>query len=368
MKNKIYLVVFIITFLCSIIFSKATKMSVEELQIPLGVGIDLQENDLTDFYTSTVSTYIYENPKNIITKKRSGSGTTYGSVTEDRQLKEDKQYLTGQEKIIIISEDFAKHGLKNFFDFTFRNPLINDKANVVVCGGSAKKLMNFKVDNYSCALEFINGIIDVMPNQHFASRQYKVIDCYTRLTSKYRNLILPYISIINDKIQVAGYALFDGDKMKIVLDSEEGKFLNLLRGSEGYGNITILKDTLHTVDLYGTCKRKVSCIKENDNYVFTINLNLTMSLIDNEFDNNLVNDKKSVKNLEALAEKQVEDISLKFIDKMQNIYKMDYLDLKRNFVASYGRNIDKDLNKLISESKIFVNAKVKIINMGRGDY
>lgn len=368
MKNKIYFIIFIGIFLFITFSNKQTKISLEERQVPLGVGIDLNQNRQGDFYNATVSTYIYENPDNILTKTREGAGETFGNSRQNRQLTEDKQYLTGQEKLYIISEDYAKYGMKSFFDFIFRNTLINDKASVVICEGSAKDIFNMKMKNYISPLEFIDGLITVMPNQHFSSREYLVIDVYTRLNSKYRNLMLPYISIVKDKVEVKGYALFDEDKMKINVDSDEGKIINLLKEDSGYGMITVLNNPSNALDLYGTCKRKVSCNKKEDNYNFTINLDLKLVVVTNELNNDLINDIKVSKNFENLAKKQIEDNCLNFINKMQNIYKVDYLDLKRDFVAKYGRDTNIDLNELVSNSKIDVKAKVTITNFGRGEY
>lgn len=368
MKNKIYAIIFVVILVFTLIFNKEIKTSVEEQQIPLGVGVDLKSNEFNDIYDVTVSTYVFEANEKILSKTREGSGITSGSARQNRQLKEDKQYLIGQEKVFIIGEDYARYGMKGYFDFVFRNNSINDKANVVICEGTASSLIKFKIENYINSVDFIDGMVNIINLQHFSSEEYKAIDVYTRINSKYRNLVLPYISISNDKIQIKGYALFNEDKMKIIADNTEGKIINILREDSGYGIVTIFNGQDKSLDLYGKGKRKVSCIKEQDNYHFTITLNLKMSILTNEFDKKLSSDRKVKKELQLLAEKQLEDQCREFIDKMQNNYKVDYLDLKRVLVAKYGSNLDVDLNQIICNSKIDVKAKINIVNYGRGDY
>ena len=60
-----------------------------------------------------------------------------------------------------------------------------------------------------------------------------------------------------------------------------------------------------------------------------------------------------------------------FIEKMQSQYKIDVLDLGQVAVATYGRGTGTDWNEVVSNfdlSDIIVNVKVKVDNMGRGDY
>lgn len=374
MKNKVYFLIFFIVFSCIIISEKQFKAPLEELQVALGIGADLIKEDYNDIYNITVNTYVFHNTEDsdhlshILIKSRTGSGVTFRDASQNRQLTEDKQYIMGQEKVFVVSEDYAKYGIKPYFDFLFRSSLINDKANVAICKGKASDILNFKSEKHTSSIDFVDGMLNIMPNEHFANKENKVVDVYTRITSKYRNTILPYISIEDDKIELKGYALFDEDKLKVIVDSEEGKIINLLRESSGSGIITLFDTTSRPLDLYGRCKRKVTCKKEDDTYNFTINLNLTMNILTNEINNDLMNEMKIKKELEKLVSTQIEDECSKFIKKMQNTYKVDYLDLRRILVAKYGRNLDTDLNNLVCNSKIDVRAKVTIANYGRGDY
>lgn len=371
MKSKVYIIIFLTIFLFSIVSNKEVRTPLEELQVSLGIGVDLKQDDFDDIYKTTVNSYVFENKENdgkVLVKTKYGSGMTFRNASQDRQRKEDKQYIMGQEKVFVFSEGFAKNGIKNYIDFMFKTSLINDKANVTICEGDAFNILNADTPKYTNSIDYLDGLFNIISNEYFSSEENKIIDIFTRITSKYRNCVLPYISIKNNQIFLKGFAMFDGDKMKILVDTDEGKILNLLRDNSGYGTITLFENQTKALDLYGTSKRKVTCQKDNGDYHFTINLNLKMSVLTNELNNDLINELKVKKDFEKLASKQIEADCSKFIQKMQNNYKVDYLDLKRVLVSKYGRDIDKDLNTLISNSHIEVKAKVTITNYGRGDY
>ncbi|MDP4179223.1 MAG: Ger(x)C family spore germination C-terminal domain-containing protein, partial [Bacillota bacterium] len=57
-----------------------------------------------------------------------------------------------------------------------------------------------------------------------------------------------------------------------------------------------------------------------------------------------------------------------FINKMKTDYKVDCLELGRVAAAKYGRRTGTDWNKVVMDSDIKINVKVKLNKQGRGDY
>ena len=57
-----------------------------------------------------------------------------------------------------------------------------------------------------------------------------------------------------------------------------------------------------------------------------------------------------------------------FIYKMQNEYKVDCLELGRDAAATFGRNPETDWDNIVCNADIIVNVKVKVDNLGRGQF
>lgn len=74
--------------------------------------------------------------------------------------------------------------------------------------------------------------------------------------------------------------------------------------------------------------------------------------------------KKFIKDMEDSTKKMCED----FLQKSKARWNTDFLGLGKFAVAKYGRHSGVDWNKVVPESDIYVNVKVKVQGQGRGDY
>ncbi|WP_139904118.1 Ger(x)C family spore germination C-terminal domain-containing protein [Clostridium thermarum] len=119
---------------------------------------------------------------------------------------------------------------------------------------------------------------------------------------------------------------------------------------------------------YGTSKRRVKCTREAGRYIFDIDLSLKGEVISNSLYPNLAEEPEAIKIAEAQFAEEAEKKCTEFIKKMKSEYKIDCLSLGRNAAAKYGRRTGVDWNEVVSNSEIRVNVKVKVTEIGRGDY
>jgi Ger(x)C family germination protein len=344
------------------------RESAEDLSIPAGFGLDIEKAGVdTIVYKVSISSYIFQEKKtmSIVT---SGSQTSLGQTRQNRQLKIDKKFLIGLEKVDIISEAQAKEGIRNLLDILFNNPSANDTALVAVCRGNAKDILEYPIKGYPSSADYLEGMIKSSKTFNFFTDNYKIIDVFVRLDSEGRNFTLPYIVMTDEGPKIDGLALFKGDKMIGKIGIQEAKILNMLSPGSGRGIITIQKNSKEYIDYYAKSKRKVKCTRENGQYNFDISLKLSGDVIANELDKKVSEDEEERSKLEKEMAEKVEEACNKLLKIMQEDYKTDLLELGRIAAAKYGRDTGVDWNEEVANSIIKVKAEVKIEKQGRGDY
>jgi Ger(x)C family germination protein len=347
-----------------------TKMKpVENLEIISAAGYDIingTNGQIT--YSIPLNTYVFEADNKITGEMKIGVGSTIAQTRGDRQRKSDKKFLLGLEKVYVISEDYARFGIRNVLDILFSNPNVNDMGAVVIYKGSAEELLKYQIKGYPTSADFIEGMIINSQGFNFFTNNYKLMDVFIRVDSEGRRAVLPYIELKQKGPEVTGFALFSKDKMIDRIDMRQGRILNLLRENKGSGSIQLQKDARNYVDYYSKSIRKVKTSKDGENYNFDIDLLLEGDITSIEGLPSVIDNPELKKKLEEEFAHKIKDMCDEFIEKMKNEYKLDLLDLGRFAAAKYGRHENKDWDKIVCNSNIKVNVKVKIEKEGRGNY
>ncbi|NMM61991.1 Ger(x)C family spore germination protein [Clostridium sp. P21] len=366
-KNIIIKISIVMIFLWSFIGTKGQL--IEDLAVPVGIGYDLEKRNKGDvYYSIPIATYISDPSGEIKSEVITGRAKNIGETRGKRQLRSEKKFLLGLEKVLIISESYAQYGINNILDILLNSPQVNDRAVMVVCKGKAEDILNYKIKGYSNAADYIESLIINSKYYNFFSGEYNFINSITRVDAEGRNLVLPYIELKENLPEVTGIAIFKGDTMIGKLDLQQAKIVNLIRKDSGGGIFTIKKGSKRYIDYETKVKRKVKCYKQGEKYKFIIDLNLNGTVASNELYENFNKDpkvqKEFVKDMEESIKKTCED----FINSTKSQYKVDFLSLGKYAAAKYGRHTGVDWNKVVSESDIYVNVKVKVNAEGRGEY
>lgn len=366
-KNIIIKISIVLIFLWSFIGNEGQL--IEDLAIPIGIGYDLEKRSKGDvYYSIPIATYINDPSGQIKSEVIIGKAKNIGETRENRQLKSEKSFLLGLEKMLIISESCAQYGINNIIDILLSSPQVNDNAIMVVCKGKAEDILKYKIEGYSNAAEYMNSLIINSKYYNFFTGEYNFINSITRVSSEGRNLVLPYVEIKENLPQITGAAIFKGDIMIDKVDLQQARILNLLRKDSGNGIFTIKKGFKRYIDYETKVKRKVKCYKQGEKYKFIINLNMNGTIASNELYSNFNKDPKVQKEFIKDMENSIEKTCQDFINSYKSQYKVDFLSLGKYAAAKYGRHTGVDWNKVVSESDIYVNVKVKVNAEGRGEY
>jgi Ger(x)C family germination protein len=366
--RKFFLITIAIIGTVSYYTAGVRREPVEKLAISSSLGYDLREDaGGVKIRSVAVSQYVLTEDKKssrtIVTE-----GKTVPETRETRQTKLDKRYLLGLEKVVIIGEEYARFGITDIIDGFFRNADVRDAALLCVCKGRAEDIMKIKIEGYPSSGDFIEGLIKFSSEFNFFPENYKLIDAYVRLDAEGRNLVIPYIEVEEDSIRISGLALFKGDKMVNIIPMRQVKIHNLLRENSINGTLTIEENPKKYINVFGKSKRKVKCYKEDNRYMFVINIEIRGDIVANEYEHSLISKPEKRKEVEGLLKNKLEKEAKEFLSDVRSEHKVDCLELGRIAAAKYGRETGVDWNELVANSDIDVNVTIKIDRQGRGDY
>ncbi|MFL0197997.1 Ger(x)C family spore germination protein [Clostridium sp. WILCCON 0269] len=366
-RFKVFLLIIII-FMFIISFIGVKGSMIEDLEIPVGTGADIEKESANTSYSLPFLVYSFQDGNTVTSDTFTGEGASVGGTRQNRQLKEGKKSMIGLNRIFLFSEQSASFGIKNYLDIWLNNPAINDRALCAVCKGKAEDMFKYKIKGYSNSAEYIEGMVKNLSEYNFFPMQYSLTDLIVREDAEGRNILLPYIEINNDAIETTGLAVFRGDKMIGKADINETRIINILKENRVKGILTLQKDSKKYINCYTYSKRKAKCYKENGKYKFIIDLNLKGNIISNELYNNLNANPQVLKKFEKDMNNYVDKMCNKTINDIKCKYKTDVLDLGRIAAAKYGRGTGTDWNKAVCNSNIQVNVKFTVDSQGRGDY
>lgn len=368
MKVNKYLTLTLVIISLLFYFQKGvTFVPAEELSILSAIGMDLVRNEegKTE-YNVPISIYNFGTKPNTKSYVISGRGETLGETRESRQLKLDKKLLLGLERIVVASDEVARFGIFQWVDILFANPNVNDTGYFIVSKDKAEDILKLNVEGYPNSGDYIEGMVRHSVEQNFFSRKYELMDVYHHLVGEGRNLAVPYVEIINKLPTITEMALFKGDKMVRKIDIKEASAMNLLRESDVSGTISIEESLKKYTDVYATSKKKVKVEREGEKYKFSISLNMEGYIISNLLYENPSNKPENLKKIEDQVKKKVKTMTEEFIEKMQNEYKVDCLNLGKYGAAKYGRHRGTDWNEVVTNADINVNVNAKISINTRG--
>jgi Ger(x)C family germination protein len=366
-KNKILFISTLIALMWFFAFNKSS-VPIENLDLSIGAGYDIIKKHGKVEFSVPVSVYEFGEKDKVTSLVHKNSSRTLGGTRQDRQRRANREFMIGSEKIYLFSEAASRWGLKSISDILFENYLLNNTGLTAVCHGKAYKILTKKIPTYSSAADYIDGMLRVSSTQNFFAPQYNIMDMFIRMDAEGKSIVMPYISIIDNELAINGMALFNKEKMVAKINMKDARAMNVLRENSSFGMFTIYKSPKKYINFQSTVMRKAKCTKKNNKYIFTISLDIKGTVATNTLYPKLYEKPSQVKKFTDDMAKHVEQIEYSFIKKLQKKYKVDCLELGQVAAAKYGRHTGVDWNKVISNSKIIVKAKVSIDRNTRGNY
>jgi len=343
--------------------------NIEEVDIASGIGYGFRkEVSGNGTYVFPINSMIYSELGRNTNTIHTGKAITPGQTRANRQLRNDKKFFIGTEKVYIFEDSTASFGIKGILDILFKNPAVNEDGYCAVCIGNVKDYFNHQVEGYDSPSDYIAGMIKNSSGYNFFGKEYAIRDSYLMVESEGRNLVLPYIELSDKEFKINGAALFKKDKLVTLLDIKDTRIMNMLRENKSTGILTIQRSPEQFINMSAKVKKKVKCVKEGGKYKFEIDLKIQGDIVSNKLYKDLPSKVSVKKELEKDMEKKTKEACEDFLNKMKNQYKVDSLELGRVAAAKYGRGTGVDWNEIVCNSDIKVNVKINVDKVGRGVY
>ncbi|WP_034658877.1 Ger(x)C family spore germination protein [Robertmurraya massiliosenegalensis] len=386
MKSRLALSIFMI---CSILLTGCTgmgKRELNELALVMAVGLDKGEKEGNIKITAQVV-----RPADAIGQTGAPAGNTgepiWSASAEGETIFEairnlstfsSRRVFWAHNHVIVINEDLAKEGIRDIIDFFTRNPELRMRTWVTVTPEKASEVVSTLT-----GLEVVPGsaIDRLFWYSSIAARspRTEILDLQAAYLSESSEPVLARLKLINrgisnkkpgeegalEQVELSGAGVFKGDKLVGILGDEEARgLLYFIENPEsGVVSLKCPKDETKKVSIE-LRKQNVDVIPKykNKHAEFEVNLQAYGSLVEAgcEFS---MDDDKSVEQLEEELSSYLKEQIIKVVDKVQNEYKSDILELGKVFNNRYPiewKEIRSNWEQELQEAKITVHVEAEI--------
>ncbi|SEF52661.1 germination protein, Ger(x)C family [Caloramator fervidus] len=357
LKKISYIVLFI--FIFSSCYNKAP---IERTSIISGVGHDLKSNKKL---SSTFEFTVFKG-QNIIDKMIvTTEGTSIFDMYNKRLLITKRKHLPGTIRLLLISENRAKYGISDIIDAFLRDQERNLNTTVAVSKQSTENILKMNPKDSNTMSEEIEDLIKSSFEANFTQNDVTIKDLFNMYYQEGRHIMIPYVEKFKDTIKLGGIAVFKDDKMIFVIPEEEAKYVNILRNDKAQGFLSFTSETSKSFDIACQSRRKIKVDYDDENIVYNINILIYASIKEANIDNSLELSKEKITELEEKYSKEISKKLQEISDKYKNNYQFDAFDIQKYAIAILGKDKQKYVEDNFKNSKINVQAKIKILSSGR---
>ena len=353
---------------------------INDYAIVSGISIDINNNSYEIGLQIMNAKKEKENNNSLITIYK-GRGKTVYQALEKIMLDSPKELYLGHNEVIVISDELLKKkDPLEYLDFFLRESqiekdslIINAKDNKAydileiitpletIPSSNLKSSLNI-ADNYNGTLSLVT--IDEFIYNLKTSGKEAVLPSVIIVGSKNEGEKIDNISQSNpkSKIKYTTLAYFKNNKLYDYLSSDESNGYNLLSGDikETYINFKCDKNNYATLRVdYANINNKIDFL--NKKPTAYVKINITTNLVEYNCKNNFIKNENSIKNLERKAEKKVNSLMNKAVNKLYYESNSDALGYGNIFYAKKYKEMKKlGYTKDMISKKITFKAKSKV--------
>jgi len=342
MKLKIILIIILFTLTGCYDYNE-----LNELAIANGISIDYKNNEyIVSILISNSHKNTSSNDENQATTSLfQGTGKNLNDAITNLELTLPKKLYLGHINIIIISEEYAKKGIYDLFDYFSRNPELLKKMYLAI----TKDVEAYKTLASISPLEMFsskNIISNIETNNKDVGKTYPVL--YSEALLKYveqgYEFVIPTISLTGDKNEaskeenikdpiskshliILNLSVFNKDKLKTYTNDNESKGINIL--TNNVKNLEIIKNEFTASINDIKCKIKFKLENNKPNITIDIEYKYKIIAINKDID---------------ITSKEIQNTIKKEIEKEIKTYINQTIDLvktNKTDIIGFGNTIYK---------------------------
>lgn len=344
-------------------FPIAAAYDVHDKNIVLGIQCERGEKCQID--ATTLDPTLSPNTKFKV-RVETLPAATIAIARNKRGLTNADDYLPGLNQSIIFGEQLAKKGLTPYTDSILRVPSIPIYMLLAVAEGRGQTILETPIPHHENLGLYLQQLFKESQSKGFVPSVtlYK----YYVDQAPGKNPVMPLIRRSGkEDVVLDGAAVFKKDKMLKKLGRKETRILVMLRGlkSQGYVPYKLEKDgqLLDEGTVFLKNSRKVKVIRQQDNYIFNINIKLGGVLVESTKGKKI--DDKYLKQIENAISRDIAGQGMQFIAQMQNEMKIDCIDINKYALAKWRRELQTTIDSdFIENASIKVKVEVHLENTG----
>ncbi len=296
------------------------------------------------------------------------SGLMIGNARGQKAYSSPGTYSPGVAAVIIFGEDLAANrGINNVVEALRRGAQIPKTEDFAVAEGRAESILRVPTKDYPSMAEYLRGLLQKSQNRAFIPSS--TLFHFGVNIAPGKNPIMPLLTLKDEKVEVAGTAIFKKDKMIGKANLDETRILMMLRGIKATGNIPFILERdgqildKGSVDLKNS--RKVKVERNGDDFTFQITIMLEGNLVEHQFGKLFTENEDLRKMIEDQIAADITEDCQKFIQKMQEQYQVDCIDISKYALAKWRKELKNKVDQdFIGNVNINVEVKMKLKNVG----
>ncbi|MEH7344176.1 Ger(x)C family spore germination protein [Bacillus sp. JJ1532] len=275
-------------------------------------------------------------------------------------------------KVILLSEELAQKGyLYDALDIFVRDHEMRRAAKVVITEGEAKRALEINAQNEKLPIMFINSISENVKKSARFLPFTNIGEIHSDLL-KGKSFVVPRIFVNEKDARISGAAVFNSEDLKMIgtLNERETLGLNFIIGEVKSASIDlVMDDQFVTVEIKSGKSNMKASVSDLDQIQFIIELEAEGN-VGESFGNQKLANPSTIATFEEETSKEIEQIILQTIEKVQKEYKADVLGLGSHLKEEHHQTwtkLEKDWDRgknYFEKSKIDVQVKFKIRQIG----
>ncbi|HPD01135.1 MAG TPA: Ger(x)C family spore germination protein [Acetivibrio sp.] len=305
--------------------------------------------------------------------KISSEGRTMFEAVRNFSTYLGKRPFWGHLEFVLIGEEAAKKGIHNYLDFFARDHEVRMNINVFVMKGCCAEELMEKADRGDRLIfDRLNGLLNSLGGQS-VSNPVNLIEVMYIQDMKCLSLYIPCVEMVNvtkgqdeDVIDVkmAGFAIFDEDKLAGYLDENMGRGLNLLRNKvkSGIYVVNTRKGSKVSLEIINSKTKFYPEIKDG-NLSLKVKVNMESNIGEIDSNEDIFNNDTFIY-LEQEQSRLVKQEIERVIEYAQKEIGLDFFSTALNFYRKYPikwkKLYEKDWKTWFPKIKFSVEVKSKI--------
>ncbi|PEQ45929.1 spore gernimation protein XA [Bacillus cereus] len=364
-----------IVLCCVYIIGCSQRIPLEKVSLILLIGLDRTPNEDIKVGTS-IPLFHHKQQKSTIEHWTQASTVYTGFSKIDTKL---TGYLTASKaEIILIGKKLAQEtNWLQELDSSYRDPYATINAKVVLVDGHAEEIFKIHKLSKPSLSSYINGVIEssIQNNQSVSSTIQQLM---REQNEEGMTQTVPIIKKTNNEIDTVGIAFLNRrGKYLTHLPKKDVKFFNLINKPKSNGRMILhlalpskkSNKKTNTSIFVQNATRKVDVTFQNGKFVFNLDINANVALVE-KTNSNLIkgyyDNKKNIYNLKSAIQKEINNNLQNILNEIQQ-NKIDPIGLSlyaRAFQYKEWKKVKGNWSQAIAESKINVKTHVKIKDTG----